>query len=202
MNFRGDEIDLFSFYLDNGFNIGETEYEELFHIDLTLKSKALDPYFIGKHRGITVKKPYLKKTKYWNDLLVMLDENAKNWLQTSYILLNLPEEDQLKFEKNLKHLSCRVVKGKCIRRHNWLVMYCGPARRKYAIVGYPYKDTDKETRNDIINEIMASFDNEKNIRGIVILGYNLDSKNYPYSVIAGSLKTDFFDSLELKLKIE
>ncbi|WP_243345754.1 hypothetical protein [Parabacteroides sp. FAFU027] len=201
LNFRGDEIDLFGFYLDNGFNIGETEYDELFHIDLTLKSKALDPYFIGKHRGVNVKKPYLRKTKYWNDLLVTLEKNAKNWLHMSYILLNMPEEDQLKFEKTLKHLSDRVIKGKCIQRHNWLIMDCGPKRRKYAIVGYPYKDTDKETRNAIINDIVVSCDKE-NIRGIVILGYNLDSKNYPYSVVAGSLKTDFFDSLELKHQIE
>jgi hypothetical protein len=43
-------MDLFGFYLDNGFNIGETEYDEGFHINLTLKSKELDPYFIGKHR--------------------------------------------------------------------------------------------------------------------------------------------------------
>ena len=196
LNFHGDEIDLFGFYLDNGFNIGETEYDDSFHINLTLKSKELDPYFIGKHRGINVKKPYLLKSKYWNDVLVKLEKDAKHWLMASYILLNLPKEDQNKFEKNLKKLSTNMLKGKCIQRHNWMVMYCGPERRKYAIVGYPYKDTDKETRNAIINDIIASFDMEKNIKGILILGYNLNSSDYPYSVVAGSHKTDFFDNLE------
>lgn len=36
VDFQGDEMDLFGFYLDNGFNIGETEYDKNFHINLTL----------------------------------------------------------------------------------------------------------------------------------------------------------------------
>lgn len=197
LNFQGDEIDLFAFYLDNGFNIGETEYDKLFAINLTNKSKDIDPYYIGKRRGVNVRKPYLQKTKYWNDILVKLEKDSKNWLMASYILLNLQKEDQIKFEKNLKKLSNMVLRGKCVERHNWMVMSCGPERRKYKIVGFPYKDIDLETRNALINDILVSFNDEENIRGILILGYNLNSINYPYSVIAGSLKTEFFDNLQL-----
>jgi hypothetical protein len=111
LTFNGDEMDLFGFYLDNGFNIGETEFDELNHIDLTLKSKELDPYFIGKSRGIDVKKPYLQKTKYWTDLLKKIENSSENWLMASYILLNLPKEDQIKFEKNLKKLFISFIDG-------------------------------------------------------------------------------------------
>ncbi|MCD7975889.1 MAG: hypothetical protein LUG51_01560, partial [Tannerellaceae bacterium] len=138
LNFDGDEIDLFAFYLENGFNIGETEFDKSVHFSFTLNAKDLDPYFTAKERGIQVKKPTLEKTKYWHDLLYTLERHSKVWLTASYILLHVPKEDQIKFEKSLKELVGRILKGKCELEHNWIILYCGPERRKYVIVGYPY----------------------------------------------------------------
>lgn len=196
INFQGDEIDLFAFYLDNAFNIGETEYDNTIGFNLTLKSKEIDPYFVGKERGVKVKKPFLQKTKYWDDILSKLEKESPNWLTTSYILLNLPKEDQVKFENNLKKLFSMVLKGKCKEPHNFIEMHCGPERRKFIIVGFPYINITKETRNNVINRIVDSFDDDETIRGLLVLGYNLEGSNYPYSVVAGSLKTKFFDKLD------
>jgi len=196
LDFQGDEMDLFGFYLDNGFNIGEIEYSGSNHFNMTLKSKDIDPYMIGKHRGVEVKKPFLLKTKYWSDILKKLENKGSNWLMASYILLNLPKDDQIKFEKNLQKLIKMIIEGKCVKKHNWMEMFCGPGRRQYVIVGFPYLNIDRETRNAVINDITTSLEN-KNIRGLLILGYDLNSDNYPYSVIAGSLKAELFDSLEL-----
>jgi hypothetical protein len=187
---------LFGFYLDNGFNIGETEYDEGFHINLTLKSKELDPYFIGKHRNVKVKKPSLKKTKYWSDLLKKIESLSKNWLASSFILLNQPIEDQIKYEKNLEKLKGMILNDECEKKHNYLVMNFGPKRREYILVGYPYKNIDKDTRNGVMNDIVSSIKEQKNIRGYLIIGYNLNTENYPYSVIAGSLETEFLDILD------
>jgi len=52
-------------------------------------------------------------------------------------------------------------------------------------------------RNNVINDIIDSFNERSNIRGILVIGYNLAANQYPYSVIAGGLKTEFFDSLDL-----
>ncbi len=196
IDFQGDEMDLFGFYLDNGFNIGETEYDEGFHINLTLKSKELDPYFIGKHRNVKVKKPSLKKTKYWSDLLKKIESLSKNWLASSFILLNQPIEDQIKYEKNLEKLKGMILNDECEKKHNYLVMNFGPKRREYILVGYPYKNIDKDTRNGVMNDIVSSIKEQKNIRGYLIIGYNLNTENYPYSVIAGSLETEFLDILD------
>ncbi len=201
LNFQGDEMDLFGFYLENGFNIGEAEYNESGYIDLTLKSKEIDPYFVGKQRGKKIKKPSLRKTKYWNDILNTLECRSQNWLMASYILLNLPKEDQIQFQKNLKLLVKNISQGKCPDPHNWMVLYCGPERRTYAIVGFPYKGIDRKTRNALINKIISSFEAKENLRGVVLLGYDLDVNLYPYSVVAGRLKTDFFDDLELDQEI-
>ncbi|MDV7187721.1 hypothetical protein R3X25_10550 [Lutibacter sp. TH_r2] len=196
IDFQGDEMDLFGFYLDNGFNIGETEYDDDFHINLTLKSKELDPYFIGKHRNVNVLKPKLKKTKYWADLLKRIESISKNWLVASFILLNQPIEDQIKYEKNLKKLKRMILNDECEKEHNFLQMNFGPKRREYILVGYPYLNIDKETRNGVINDIISSIEKQKNIRGYLIIGYNLNTENYPYSVLVGSLETKLFDKLD------
>lgn len=196
VNFQGDEMDLFGFYLDNGFNIGETEFDENFLINLTLKSKELDPYFIGKHRNVKVEKPALQKTKYWSDLLSKIESNSQNWLVSSFILLNQPKEDQIEYEKKLKELVGMVINDECEKKHNYLFMHFGPERRKYVLVGYPYKDTDRDTRDGIINDIISLIEEQENVKGYLIIGYNLDSSNYPYSVLVGSMKTRLFDKLD------
>jgi len=53
MQYEGDELDLLSFYLDNGFNIGETEYKKNLALNLSMKSKELDPYIVGTSEGKT-----------------------------------------------------------------------------------------------------------------------------------------------------
>src|SRR3546814_19200120 len=42
MDYEGDELDLLGFYLDNGFNIGDTEYSQDIVLNMALKSKELD----------------------------------------------------------------------------------------------------------------------------------------------------------------
>jgi len=125
-DFHGDELDLLGFYLENGFNIGKAEYDKSSLFDLTLSSKALDPYVVGTARGRTIKKPTLRKTKYWNDILRQLDAHATRWLPASYILLNLPKEDQIKFENTVNAFIKKIQNRQCQQRHNWMINYCGP----------------------------------------------------------------------------
>ncbi|MDN3551011.1 hypothetical protein [Mucilaginibacter aquaedulcis] len=198
LQFQGDEMDLFAFYLDNGFNIGDDEYDKDFHINLTIKSKEIDPYIIGKSRGVDVPKPGLKMTPFWAALLNKFEKRkAQMWLQASYILLNAPEEDQKMFEQAFEKLKTQILKGNAPKDHNWVMMACGPERRRYVIAGYPYKGITKEKRNEIINEILFK-EQTVNIRGIIIVGQDLNNNYYPYSVLAGTMETDFFDSLEIQ----
>src|SRR3546814_14392919 len=57
MDYEGDEIDLLGFYLDDRFNIGDTEYSQDIVVNMELKSKALDPYLVGSCEGKPVQKP-------------------------------------------------------------------------------------------------------------------------------------------------
>ncbi len=196
-NFQGDELDLLGFYLENGFNIGETEYDQTFHIDLTLSSKAIDPYYTAKERDIDVKKPSLEKTKYWSDLLKRAEQSKHNRLISSFILLSLPKEDQLKFERKIKELKQLVLKDKLEKKHNYMQMSIGPERRSFVLIGYPYKDVSTEVRNDVIGDIIHSLESDENLKGYLVIGYNLNADHYPYSVLAGSINTKLFDKLEV-----
>ncbi|SDL72612.1 hypothetical protein SAMN04487898_12382 [Pedobacter sp. ok626] len=196
VTFQGDEFDLFGFYLDTGFNIGDTEYDPEYYLNLTLKSKELDPYFIGKHRGKAIKKPEQAFTKYWNDLLLYLRKNSKLWLHVSYILLNASHQDQKDFEKALEKLKKMILNKTSKNKHNWFAFYCGPPRRRYTIIAYAYEGLSKSERNDVMNQIAEKEKKDPN-RGFIILGYDLNHLIYPYNVIAGSLHNDFFDSLAI-----
>lgn len=195
-HFQGDELDLLGFYLDTGFNIGDTEYDPEYYLNLTLKSKELDPYFLGKHRGKVVKKPKMAHTKFWNDLLDYLRKNSKQWLQSSYMLLNASPQDQVDFEQAIQKLKNMVRKGTAKHRQNWVALYCGPERRRYSIIAYVYQGITRFERNDVMNQI-AEKGRESSNRGFIILGFDLDRPIYPYNVIAGSIQHDFFDSLKI-----
>ena len=63
VEYQGDELDLLGLYLDNGFNIGDKEYSKDMTINMSLKSKELDPYFDGINEGVSVKRPELAMTR-------------------------------------------------------------------------------------------------------------------------------------------
>ena len=198
IDYEGDEMDLLAFYLDNGFNIGEIEYSEKVPINMNMKSKELDPYFVGINKGVNVKKPELAMTRWWNDLLNMLaSRKPKNWLETSFILLNSTKEDQEKLEKSLRNLVKRITSGNVEKKHNWVVFLSGPERRRYFIAGYPYRITDKEERNSMIATIINS-EESKDTRGVVVIAVDINNPNYPYNVVAGNLDTNLFDVLNSK----
>lgn len=193
LNYEGDELDLLSFYLENGFNIGEAEYNNEIIINLILKSKEIDPYFEGIDRGVKVSKPGLEMTEWWKDILNKIaNKRPKNWLETSFILLNSTKKDQKKFEKNFQGLKKRVRTGKVEKNHNWVTFLFGPKRKSFAVIGYPYVIADKEERNNIIMNILHSKE-VKNTKGSVIIGINLNKEDYPYSILAGRLDTQLFN---------
>jgi hypothetical protein len=142
MSYRGDELDLFGFYLNNGFNIGELELGKTF-VNLTMLSKELDPYFVGRADGVAVAKPSLKLTEWWSAILKRLEAaQMEFWTEMAYALLSVAYEEQFGFEKNLGTLAEKVERGRCTQRHNSVAMRSGTnGPREYIILGYPYGGT-------------------------------------------------------------
>lgn len=198
IEYQGDELDLLGFYLDNGFNIGDTEYARDLVINMGLKSKELDPYFVGTNEGKSVVKPELSMTKWWKDLLLSIsDRKMDGWVETGFILLNSTKEDQAKFEGMFKDLMLRIKKGEVDKLHNWVMFASGPERRRYLIAGYPYMTTEKDVRNGVMREIISD-ENFGKARGCVVIGVQMNRLDYPYSVLARRASTNLFDTLTLQ----
>lgn len=198
MQYEGDELDLLGFYLDNGFNIGDTEYEQDTVLNMTLKSKELDPYFVGSREGKAVRKPRLAMTEWWDEILNRVSERKfEGWLETGFILLNTTKEDQEKFEAAFKELARQVLDGKASKPHNWIRWESGPKRRLYIIIGYPYLTDDKELRNSIVAEAIEG-DDTSHARGVAAIGLNIRHPHFPYDILARRAATDLFDTLTLE----
>lgn len=195
VDYQGDEGDLLAFYLENGFNIGEDEYNGNIVFNLVPKSKELDPYILGIRKGFTVTKPELSMTKLWRTILTELSINRPpNWLQTSFILLNASKKDQKKFEKAMNTLKSKILTNKTSFRHNWLNFYSGPDRRKYLIIGYPYNNISETERHKTILKLISD-QSEELLRGTVLIGKDCRYSDYPFDTIACSLDTNLYDDI-------
>jgi len=195
LEYEGDELDLLGFYLDNGFNIGDHEYSKELAINMGLKSKELDPYFVGSNEGLSIKRPELAMSKWWRDLISVISSKKKpGWIETCYVLLNTTKEDQEKFELEFKKLKSLILKGKAEKKHNWILFISGPERRRYVIVGYPYLPVSKDERDGIMSQALDDERTQK-ARGAAIIGINIQRNDYPYSVFATRMSTDLFDTL-------
>jgi hypothetical protein len=183
LQYIGDEGDLLAFYLDTGFNLGDMEAQG-YALNLLLKSKELDPYFSARANGITIKKPRLKLTEWWRDIIdYIVLRKPQLWAEIGYILLNVPYEDQQKFKKNLINLSVKVQRGKTDLPHNWVVLETVPQDRSYFIAAFPYSMVEREERNKIIRHIISEGGRNQSSLGSICLGVSVTTPQYPYNVL-------------------
>ena len=193
VSFHGDELDVLAFYLDHAFNIGEAEFSGQHTLDLSLSSKQLDPYFVGKDSGVSVSKPELAMTDRWKTILQRLEQGqSQHWLDQAVMLLNVPVDDQRKFQRRFDKLSRQVRRDRPEKPHNWVVLLAGPPKRRFFFAVYPYAKIDRDLRNAVISEIFKDAEAEK-ARGAMCIGLDLDHEDLPYAVSALKDLPDLFD---------
>ena len=193
VNYRADEVDLLGFYFDCGFNIGTDEYQGNVALNLTLKSKELDPYFVRAGRGHAVEKPHLQMSKWWKDLLFYISKRRPDgWVESAYMLLNATKDDQEQCEKNFNTLMNQVRAGRGAYKHNWVQGLMGPDQRRFLLACYPYVTNDLSERNSIIKGIFSSEEMKKS-RGGICIGLAINRRDYPYSVLAMTEETNLLE---------
>ena len=196
--FKGDEMDLFAFYLDTGFNLGKREFEGKWFYNLVMKSKEIDPYVLNKEAGIESEKPELLMTKWWKDILSFIDHRKpQNWLELSYILLNFHHEEQKRFEEMFEELVLQIKTRKTNNRHNWVIFSSISPNRRFMLYGYPYVEIDIAERNAIMQDILTH-DMPEGTNGALLIAVDIEKQHYPYSALATTLHSrlfspDFFD---------
>lgn len=185
-DYVGDELDLLSFYLLTGFNIGETEFNGP-PLLLSGMSKDLDPYFLDQWEGEKkVPKPRPQRTKWWSAMLERIQTRRMNrWTELVYILLNVSCEDQQKFEEYITTVK-RIVKKRWKRpgHRNQVVLVNGPPQRRDIIVGLAYKEISREERNRLMELAASDVMSREQIKRDVVIGFDIDRDHFPYSMIA------------------
>lgn len=185
MNYLGDEMDLLAFYIDTGFNLGDEDFNQSVSFMLALKSKEIDPYFVGKTHGVVVPKPQLKLTPWWRAIIeLVLVRKPQRWLEIGYILLNVPWEDQVKFEKELKKLVNNTCSGKMELQHNWSVLITPPKERAYFIAAFPYIVVDRKERKNLLGHILQEGITSHNVLGGICIGTSIVDPKFPYNILA------------------
>ena len=192
LEFIGDEIDLLSMYLENGFNFGKIEKSDTHFLNLVLLSKRIDAYITDSYNGLEHEKPTLKLTKWWKDILNFLEERKpQNWLEKSYILLNMPYSDQEEFEKLFKKQSEDMLKGNLEdKNNNFLIYKSSSSYRRFVLIGYNYLDIEKEIRDQMLLNVIES--EKVDTKGIIVIGNNLNKNIYPYSLLASNAHPQLF----------
>jgi hypothetical protein len=185
--YLADESDLIAFYLDNGFSIGESEFDGtgLFIYGM---SETLDPYYMQIWTGQKVAKPARRYTKLWRRIVNRAEqEPVGRWTEIGYLLLNLGSEEQQFFEKEFLRVRRLVTKKSwVVGDPNAYVLVTGAERHRNAVVGVAYKAISKEQRNNMLAEAAApAFEHESVTRALVI-GVNVEAvgDQHPYDVLA------------------
>ena len=191
----GDELDILAYYLKNGLNIGELEYESDKALVLSPLSKELDPYFVAKSAGLSIEKPTLNMAPMWRATLARLDvAQGEPWLDASLILLNVSHKLQLKIEKALLRLSRKVKRGKTKMPYNWAAIVTLPPQRQFYVAFCPYIGIQKDERNALIQDILGRQEAQES-RGALCIGIDLEHPEEPYDVVAGRPSPNLFDEL-------
>lgn len=185
--YYADEIDLLVFYLQNGFNIGDQEFNQ-HNLFLYGISKEVDNYFLSKYypKEEAVRKPRPRRTQWWDDIINKLEsKKILRWTEMALILLNVSYTDQKKFEKNFRKVKKDVdIHWKKPGHHNSVILYTGPQQRRQIVIGLAYKNIDREERNLRIKNIAIESMEKEGLSKALVIGVDVGKNDYPYSILA------------------
>lgn len=187
ITYIADELDLLSFYLQNGFNF-QSEKENFYL--LYTEQKKLDPYFLDNSN--TIPKPTLNITKKWGDILNQIEkEKPKKSIESAYILLSFNKIQQEEFEKKLKLLERSIIENRAKYKYNYFIEYSIQFNREVAIIGFPLPIKYRSELKNIMPAILSD-ERLKDCRGVLVLGYYIESNKFPYEFIASKLNNELF----------
>jgi len=186
MKYWGDEIDLLAFYVESGFNVGDWETSGDF-VNLCMKSKELDPYYVGRADGVSVRKPRLRLTDWWRRVLERLEEvRMPCWTEIAYVLLSVGFDEQIGLEQQTRELNRRVQTGKVKNKYNWVCMLSGTnTKRPYGLIGFLDSGFGPEERSRMMRAAAGQFLEKRKVFGLVVLAIDTTGRlATPYAALA------------------
>jgi len=191
VDYIGDEMDVLGFYLDTGFNIGESEFDGTGFF-LTGQSQPIDAYYVTSGEKRKAPKPHRRRSKWWRDLVQRVeDRHPPRWIELGYIMHNVAYADQLAIEERFRRVQDNL-------RRNWrpgpqsecVSVLIGPPQRRDAFVVFACKRANRNQRKNMIEAIVGDSRIWEEAERAVVVGVDLDAPEYPYSLIALVAESD------------
>jgi hypothetical protein len=184
-NYSGGELDLFTFYLKTGFNIGELEFDDA-ELMLTLESLELNPYLNRRITGDDPPRPKLRLTAWWRAIVERVEATRPpRWPELALVLLNASVEEQELFEERFQQTLTSV-------RDNWMqpghedVLYFGygPEQRRQVLAGLVARRPLPDALEEVIAGVAGrAFEVVNAERGAIVV-VDVLLPLYPYRAVA------------------
>lgn len=182
IKFFGSELDILGLYLENGLNIASVQDKDM-GMFLMEMAEPINEYYVALDFNIRRKKPRFKQTTWWHDILSRLEtKRPQYWLEASIMLLNYPIDEQAKAERAFRKIKKHVQKNWRNPKHMNSVIVAPPYNRQDALALIAFKKQNWNRRHDLMKNIAAGVFEDTQATSCLVIGTNIDSKHYPYSI--------------------
>ncbi len=110
----------------------------------------------------------------------------KRWSESTLVLLNFSHDDQKRLQRQKSRVKDIVIREWQKPKHiNSVYVVSGSKVRRDAVCVLCYRDIERNKRNKEIESLIALAAQNGGAKRAVVLGYDVTSKDYPYTVMAG-----------------
>lgn len=182
---EGDEVDLLGFYLESGFNLGESEFTEEHQLQTFGLSDPIDTYYYGLEAGLTTDKPTSKRTEWWEALLTAVERKAlPYWTEIGHVICNVAYEQQVEFRNSLEQLKVEIESGERTL-DDFVLFQNGPEQRRDFLIGLVATEESSEARAiQIQNAASQVFRERPDVDRLLVISLPMTSAASPYRVLA------------------
>ena len=184
----GDELDLLGLYLKTSLIIAEAEPDRPY-LHLIGMSKEIDLYQEARIHGIERKKPQMRLSPWWRQLLEAVEKRAfPRWTDVCLTLLNVPPEEQKKAETMMARVKQNVKRMRRTPKppsepQDSLFVLPSP-RNKAAIVFHAFNLDNAHERHANMQSLAAqAFDNTDHLDRCLVIAFNVSGATGPYSTL-------------------
>jgi hypothetical protein len=181
----GCEIDLLGAYIESSFDFGNYEFntEPIF---FTETSKKIDDYYIMSEKG-NPPKPELKITRWWNDIIIRLEERSTlGFSEVALALLNYSYDKQQEIIKLFENVKNNCFIGYATPNCQNSVITTANDEIDTSMVFLAYRGVQESERHILANNIKdQAFSVNDKIKRVVVFGFNVDYiHSYPYKFVS------------------
>jgi hypothetical protein len=149
--YYGGELDLFSFYLKTGFNVGDLEFDDVpFMLDL--EALDLNPYLNRRVTNEDVPRPQLMMTDWWRAIIERIElRQQARWTDLAVVLLNMSHQEQMQFEARFQRTIESVLNNWQQPGHEDVLYFgFGPDSRRHVVAGIACRQLTPEELEQVV----------------------------------------------------